>query len=161
MEQVQYANMDERASPAGNAAHAAGTGVLSGRCRFLFSQGMALGRRGARWCAAVGRLGPDAHDALDHGLILTGETRPVKPLSWRFTPLPRGGRLELELGEGRSRVVRRLCRALRLPIRKLSRLAYGPVSLGDLPPGSARPLTPREVAALYRAVRLAPPEGVA
>ena len=108
-----------------------------------------------------GRLGPDAHDALDHGLILTGETRPVKPLSWRFTPLPRGGRLELELGEGRSRVVRRLCRALRLPIRKLSRLAYGPVSLGDLPPGSARPLTPREVAALYRAVRLAPPEGVA
>lgn len=109
----------------------------------------------------TGSVGPDAREALDHGLLLTGETRPVKPLSWRFTPVPRGGRLELELGEGRSRVVRRLCRALRLPIRKLIRLAYGPVSLGDLPAGSARPLTAREVAALYRAVRLAPPDAQA
>ena len=109
----------------------------------------------------TGTLAPDAREALDHGLLLTGETRPVQPLSWRFTPVPRGGRLELELGEGRSRVVRRLCRALRLPIRKLTRLAYGPVSLGDLPVGSVRPLTPREVAALYRAVRLAPSDAQA
>jgi 23S rRNA pseudouridine2605 synthase len=105
-----------------------------------------------------GTVGSDAREALDHGLVLTGETRPVRPLSWRFTPLPRGGRLELALGEGRSRVVRRLCRALRLQVRRLMRQAYGPIALGDLPSGAVRALTPREVAALYRAVRLAPPE---
>ena len=43
-----------------------------------------------------------------------------------------------------------------LRVDRLARLSYGPVRLGDLPPGRYRPLTPREEAALYKAVRMEP-----
>jgi len=104
-----------------------------------------------------GLLGPVGREALERGLIVTGETRAVKPVRWRYTPVPRGGVLELVLDEGRSRIVRRLCKALGLGVRRLVREAYGPITLGDLPPGTSRPLSPSEVQALYRSVRLAPP----
>ncbi|HWO89687.1 MAG TPA: pseudouridine synthase [Gemmatimonadales bacterium] len=94
--------------------------------------------------------------ALDRGVDI-GEGPPVRPARWRWNPLPRGGVLELELGEGRSRVVRRVCRALGLRVRRLARTAYGPVSLGALPPGASRPLDRKEIVALYRAVSLEPP----
>ena len=57
--------------------------------------------------------------------------------------------------EGRNRIVRRWCEALGLKVDRLARLSYGPVQLGDLPPGRYRPLTPREESGLYRAVGLA------
>jgi 16S rRNA U516 pseudouridylate synthase RsuA-like enzyme len=41
-----------------------------------------------------------------------------------------------------------------LRVDRLARLSYGPVRLGDLAPGRYRPLTPREEAALYKAVRM-------
>jgi 23S rRNA pseudouridine2605 synthase len=41
-----------------------------------------------------------------------------------------------------------------LKVERLARLSYGPVRLGDLPPGKWRPLTPDEETAIYRAVRL-------
>jgi 23S rRNA pseudouridine2605 synthase len=105
----------------------------------------------------TGTVGPDGREALDHGLVLSGETRPVKPVRWRYTPVPRGGVIELVLDEGRSRIVRRLCRALGLGVRRLVREGYGPVTLGDLTPGRTRVLATGEVQALYHAVRLAPP----
>ena len=43
-----------------------------------------------------------------------------------------------------------------LRVDRLARLSYGPVRLGDLAPGRYRPLTPREEAALYKAVRMTP-----
>ena len=67
--------------------------------------------------------------------------------------------LDLTLEEGRNRIVRRWCEALGLKVERLARLSYGPVRLGDLAPGRYRPLTPREEAALYKAVRLAPEGG--
>ncbi len=106
----------------------------------------------------TGLLGPVAREALDRGLLVTGETRAVRPVRWSYTPVPRGGVLTLVLDEGRSRIVRRLCRALGLGVRRLVREAYGPITLGDLAPGTARPLSPAEVRALYGAVRLAPPQ---
>lgn len=96
---------------------------------------------------------PAARAELARGVRLAGEA-PVRPAAWRFTPGRGGGTLELELREGRSRVVRRLCAALGLGVRRLVRTAYGPVRLGALPPGGTRPLTPREIAAIYRAVGL-------
>ena len=103
-----------------------------------------------------------AREALDKGVRLPDEERPVKPRQWRFVPESRGrgrgGALELELSEGRSRVVRRLCAALGLGIRSLKRIGYGPVALGALPRGQARPLTERERDALYAAVSLPAPE---
>jgi 16S rRNA U516 pseudouridylate synthase RsuA-like enzyme len=43
-----------------------------------------------------------------------------------------------------------------LKVDRLARLSYGAVRLGDLAPGRNRPLTPREEAALYAAIRMAP-----
>jgi 23S rRNA pseudouridine2605 synthase len=46
--------------------------------------------------------------------------------------------------EGRKHEVRRLCKALGLHLERLIRVRYGPVELGDLPPGHSRPLTDAE-----------------
>ncbi len=56
--------------------------------------------------------------------------------------------LALTLHEGRYREVKRLCRAVDLRVRRLWRVAYGPLRLGRLGPGEWRDLTPRELAAL-------------
>jgi len=56
--------------------------------------------------------------------------------------------LELTLAEGRYREVKRLCRAVGLPVRRLVRVAFGPLRIGRLAPGRWRALTPREEAAL-------------
>ena len=56
--------------------------------------------------------------------------------------------LALTLREGRYREVKRLCRAVGLRVRRLIRVAYGPLRLGRLAPGAWRELTPGEVAAL-------------
>jgi 23S rRNA pseudouridine2605 synthase len=46
-----------------------------------------------------------------------------------------------------------------LKVERLARLSYGPVRLGDLPPGRSRPLTPAEESGLYRTIRMKPEEG--
>jgi len=91
---------------------------------------------------------------LDAGVPIEGEARPAKPVRWRSGP----GTLGLELAEGRSRIVRRICAALGLGVRQLVRLSYGPVSLGTLAPGRTRSLAGGELAALYRAAGLEPPD---
>ena len=52
--------------------------------------------------------------------------------------------LSISISEGRNREVRRLCEALGLEVLRLVRTRFGPLELGSLPPGSARPLTSRE-----------------
>ena len=52
--------------------------------------------------------------------------------------------LEITIGEGRTREVRRLCEALGLEVERLVRTRFGPVKLGSLPSGKTRPLTARE-----------------
>ncbi len=106
--------------------------------------------------AVTGRLGGPARTALAHGVPLD-EGAPVRPLRWRFRAGPGGGELELDLAEGRSRVVRRMVAALGLGVRRLVRTAYGPVRLGALEPGASRPLDARELDALYAAVGLPRP----
>ncbi|HWN19830.1 MAG TPA: pseudouridine synthase [Gemmatimonadales bacterium] len=83
--------------------------------------------------------------------------RAVVPTDVRVRP-GKDGRsiLDLTLEEGRNRIVRRWCEAMGLKVERLARLSYGPVRLGDLAPGRYRPLTPREEAALYKAVHLTP-----
>jgi 23S rRNA pseudouridine2605 synthase len=60
-------------------------------------------------------------------------------------------RLELVLREGRKRQVKRMCEAVGHPVRELRRVAFGPLGLGELQPGTARRLTAAEVDALRRA----------
>lgn len=86
--------------------------------------------------------------ALQRGVLL--EDGPARAEAGRL--LRRAGTgaawLELTLREGRYREVKRLCRAVGLRVRRLVRVAFGPLRLGRLAPGRWRELSSREVAAL-------------
>lgn len=56
--------------------------------------------------------------------------------------------LELTIHEGRKRQVKRMCEAVGHPVRRLERIAFGPLRLGDLPAGRWRALTADELDAL-------------
>ena len=68
-----------------------------------------------------------------------------------------GARVVLVLREGRKREVRRLLAAVGHPVRRLVRRRFGPVRLGDLPPGRWRELTEEEVEALLERVEMESP----
>lgn len=78
---------------------------------------------------------------LDDGLVLVDAANVDKlgRSKWLLT---------LTLHEGRNREVRRLCEAVGLSVDKLTRVKFGPVSLGDLPPGKWRPLSQVELRGL-------------
>ena len=87
---------------------------------------------------------------LRHGVTLDdGPTAPARVR--RLAP----DVLELIIHEGRKRQVKRMCEAVGHPVRRLERVGFGPLTLGDLAPGAHRPLTVDEVAALSRAGRSA------
>jgi 23S rRNA pseudouridine2605 synthase len=91
-----------------------------------------------------------------------GHVRPADLPRWRAgacltdgPALPRDVRIQrrgkettsltVTFAEGRYREVKRFCAALGHPVRRLRRVAFGPLSLGDLPVGGSRPLTAEEV----------------
>ncbi|MBQ7335222.1 MAG: rRNA pseudouridine synthase [Clostridia bacterium] len=53
--------------------------------------------------------------------------------------------LEMQLFEGRNRQIRRMCDAVGLRVKRLYRVAIGKLTLGNLPAGKWRHLTPDEV----------------
>jgi 23S rRNA pseudouridine2605 synthase len=63
----------------------------------------------------------------------------------------RGEILELTIHEGRKRQVKRMCEAVGHRVRSLERVAFGPLALGTLAPGTHRLLSPAEIKALSRA----------
>jgi 23S rRNA pseudouridine2605 synthase len=71
----------------------------------------------------------------------------------------RAGRtaVDVVMGEGRKRVVRRLVAAVGGGVVDLCRTAVGPIALGDLAEGASRSLDASEVEALHGAVRRAVP----
>jgi 23S rRNA pseudouridine2605 synthase len=74
-------------------------------------------------------------------------------MEWPPAPIPHsvpGGAkwLRITVREGRKREVRRMCAAVHLGVLRLIRVRFGPLTLGDLPPGRTRPLTPEEIARL-------------
>jgi 23S rRNA pseudouridine2605 synthase len=98
-----------------------------------------------------GRVGERALRALREGVQLEdGRTAPARARRVRG-----GGQsvelIELTIHEGRNRQVRRMCDAVGHPVLALERVAFGPVSLDGLPPGSHRLLGPAEVERLHTA----------
>jgi 23S rRNA pseudouridine2605 synthase len=87
---------------------------------------------------------------LDEGVIVPSRVR-------RLRTLPRKTWLEIGVREGRQHVVRRLCKALALPVDKLVRVRLGPIALGELPPGAWRGLTPTELGVLRRVAGISAP----
>ncbi len=61
------------------------------------------------------------------------------------------GVLRIVIHEGRNRQVRRMCKAVGHPVRRLVRTRIGPLSDHTLAPGRWRALTPAEVRSLYAA----------
>jgi 23S rRNA pseudouridine2605 synthase len=59
--------------------------------------------------------------------------------------------LEVVMGEGRNREVRRLLEAVGHPVEKLVRVAIGPLRDANLRPGAWRRLSNQEVRTLYQA----------
>ena len=56
--------------------------------------------------------------------------------------------IELTIREGRNRQVKRMCEHVGHRVRRLERVAFGPLALADLPEGGHRLLTAAEVKAL-------------
>ncbi len=87
---------------------------------------------------------------LTQGVVL--EDGPARALAARLVDrTAREAQLEVVLGEGRNREIRRMMEALDYPVRRLVRVAIGPLRDGSLRPGRWRKLSNSEVAALYRA----------
>jgi pseudouridine synthase len=109
-----------------------------------------------RYTALVhGRPTSEIAQAVKQRIVIDG--RPVVPSEVRVRSGTEGRSiLDVALEEGRNRIVRRWAEAMGLKVERLARLSYGPVRLGDLAPGRYRPLTPKEEAALYKAVRMEP-----
>jgi pseudouridine synthase len=98
---------------------------------------LATVRGDGRSAARVARVGVELED----GSVLPRavDARPLGRGKWEF---------EITIAEGRSREIRRLCEALELEVDRLVRVRFGPVSLGTLPSGRTRQLTPREARAI-------------
>jgi 23S rRNA pseudouridine2605 synthase len=60
--------------------------------------------------------------------------------------------LEIVLDEGKNRQIRRMLDALNVEVLRLIRVAIGPLILGDLPKGSHRPLTTKELRTINAAL---------
>lgn len=101
----------------------------------------------------AGRFSDTARQRLLAGVELDG--RPAQAVAVRI--LKTGADhsvLEMTIREGRYHQVKRMLAGVGYPVRKLKRLAYGPLRLGRLAPGAWRDLTPQELAALRQAVQL-------
>lgn len=81
-----------------------------------------------------------------------GATAPA--LVEKLRDAPGGAVLRLTIHEGRKRQVRRMLDAVGHPVRRLTRVTFGGLDLGDLPPGASRPLTSEELQSLRELVGL-------
>jgi 23S rRNA pseudouridine2605 synthase len=134
------------------------------------SEGLLLLTNDSEWAAGV--LAPETHldktyhvqigAVADAGLIesitrglTTGDGSFLRAKSAQIL---RGGEkntwLEIVLDEGKNRHIRRMLAQLGIDVRRLLRVAIGPLRLGELPKGTSRRLTETEKQALDRALRL-------
>lgn len=115
-----------------------------------------------------GQLGSDRVEALSKGLYLAdrrdGETVGASRTAGVDVKVVRTDMtrtiIDITLAEGRNRQVRRMLASVGCPVRKLVRIAMGPVVLKGLRLGEWRELTGAEVLALRKAARGKGPKGL-
>ena len=99
------------------------------------------------WTKVSNHVTPEEINALRKGVMIDG-----KLTSPAFVRLIRENTFDtvllISIHEGRNRQVRRMVDAIGHQVVRLRRVGFGPVSLGSLPTGMWRPLTPEEIAAL-------------
>lgn len=91
---------------------------------------------------------------------VTLDDGPATPLSVELVQsAAASSHVQLCFAEGRKHEVKRYCDALGHRVRRLRRIAFGPLRLGALSVGACRPLTADELTAL-RAVAAGPPTAI-
>ncbi len=94
-----------------------------------------------------GILSDEEIAALQQGVRLEDAvTRPA--VVKKVKKVERNSWLEITIHEGRKHQVKRMLESVGHPVIKLTRIRFGPLSLGSLPPGEFRYLTDREANAL-------------
>lgn len=93
--------------------------------------------------AIMGEITEEKLELMRFGLELDGrELRPA------HVEMISDQRIQVILQEGRNRQIRRMCELLEWKVVDLFRVRVGPITLGDMPEGTWRPLTAEERAAL-------------
>jgi len=96
-----------------------------------------------------GQLGESARRRIERGVRLDdGVTAPARVEKLHFDPDAGFTRMRLVLRQGRKRQIRRSLLVVGNPVKKLVRVRMGPIRLGRLARGKARPLRSEEIAAL-------------
>jgi 23S rRNA pseudouridine2605 synthase len=114
-----------------------------------------------------GKVDPDSVGVLEEGVKLTDRTGRADRRGEQNGACggrdraPGGGQdgVEVTIREGRNRQVRRMLAALGFPVKKLERIAMGPLRLKGVQRGYWRELTRGEVQALKRAAAAAGGDG--
>lgn len=100
-----------------------------------------------------GQIDAKAIARLERGVSLEdGRTSPAAVSQVSYDAENNTSNLSLTLGEGRKRQIRRSLLILGFPVRRLVRVRMGPLRLGRLPVGEARPLRSEEKRALLQHV---------
>lgn len=91
-----------------------------------------------------GRVGDEDLIRARQGVVDKGETLKASQATLRKAS-GRESHLIVELKEGKNREIRRLFEALGYPVRKIKRVAFGHLELGDLKPGEFRSVSKSEL----------------
>lgn len=101
---------------------------------------------------ARGFVERDAAERLRDGVELSdGRTAPAQVQFVEYDSRSDTTVLDITLFEGKNRQVRRMMAAVGHPVRELCRIAFGPIRLRGLAPGTWRKLLPAEVKSLLEA----------
>ncbi len=101
------------------------------------------------WVKTSGRAEEAGLEKLRRGIRLDGrDTAPAEIRLLRDAPNPW---YEVILIEGRQNQIRRMFEKIGHRVEKLKRVRIGSLELGNMPPGAARSLTPREIERFRRA----------
>ena len=119
-----------------------------------FAEKLMHPRGGVEKCyrtSVTGTLSPAVLEELSKPMVIDGyRTHGAKVETEKLSQ--DGGVLVITISEGRNRQVRKMCEQAGLKVTRLQRVSEGGVRLGDLKPGTWRPLTRAEIKQLEHTV---------